>query len=226
MNGMARTQNDNEPMPGSRRLVLDHAATLFRQHGYAAVSMRDIAAACGIKAGSLYYHFPSKEQIVTEVLNTGVGTVFDQARRCVADLPPGARLADRMRAAIGAHLHALLELDDYTGANIRIFGHVPERVRTATLDSRRLYESWWRSLLAQGEAEGAFAPNTDLRLLRLFLLGAMNWSLEWHHPGSSDIETLADRLTAMALHGVAAPGAEPTLKLPAKPRAKRERRTG
>ncbi len=219
MTALARTE-DHEPMAGSRRIVLDGAARLFRLHGYAAVSMRDIAAACGIKAGSLYYHFQSKEQIVTEVLDTGVGTVFDQARRSVEALPPAAPLEQRLRAAIGAHLHALLELDDYTGANIRIFGHVPERVRKAALASRRQYEDWWRGLLARGEAEGAFAPGTDLRLLRLFLLGAMNWSLEWHKPGSTDegradVEDLADRLAAMALHGVAAPK-----RLAPKPRRK------
>ena len=205
MTALARTESDQEPMAGSRRIVLDGAARLFRLHGYAAVSMRDIAAACGIKAGSLYYHFQSKEQIVTEVLDTGVGTVFEEARRSVEALPPAAPLEQRLRAAIGAHLHALLDLDDYTGANIRIFGHVPEHVRKAALASRRQYEDWWRDLLARGEAEGAFAPGADLRLLRLFLLGAMNWSLEWHRPGSTDVDELADRLTAMALHGVAAP---------------------
>lgn len=205
MTALLRTHNDNEPMAESRRLVLDHAARLFREHGYAAVSMRDIASACGIKAGSLYYHFPSKEQIVSEVLDTGVSTVFEEARSSVSALLPGAPLRQRLRAAIGAHLRALLELDDYTGANIRIFGHVPERVRDAALASRRVYETWWSELLAAGQAEGAFAPGTDLSLLRLFLLGAMNWSLEWHRPapGRHDVDGLADRLTALVLHGVA-----------------------
>jgi AcrR family transcriptional regulator len=209
MGVLARSGNDSDQMVESRRLVLDHAARLFRLHGYAAVSIRDIASACGIKAGSLYYHFPSKEQIVAEVLDTGVGTVFDEARRSVEKLPPGAKFPQRLRAAIGAHLHALLDLDDYTGANIRIFGHVPPHIRMGALAKRRLYEDWWRELLAHGEADSAFAPGTDLRLLRLFLLGAMNWSLEWHQHGvadtsASDVDTMADRLTAMVLHGVAA----------------------
>ena len=205
MTALARTTVDDEPMADSRRMVLDHAARLFRQQGYAAVSMRDIAAACGIKAGSLYYHFPSKEQIVTEVLDTGVDTVSTQVRQAVAALPEQAEFADRLRAAVGAHLHALLELDDYTGANIRIFGHVPERVRAAVLAARRAYDQWWRDLLDAGEAAGAFAADANLRLVRLFLLGAMNWSLEWHRPGH-DLDAMADHLTGLVLHGVAAPG--------------------
>ncbi|MGI4952154.1 MAG: TetR/AcrR family transcriptional regulator [Janthinobacterium lividum] len=211
MSALLNLHIDNEPMAASRRVVLDHAARLFRQYGYAAVSMRDIAAACGIKAGSLYYHFPSKEQIVLEVLDAGVGTVFDTVRSAAAALPPDAGLAVRLRSAIGAHLHALLELGDYTGANIRIFGHVPEHVRTAAMATRRLYEEWWTRLLEQGAAEGAFAPGTDLKLTKLFLLGAMNWSLTWYKSGADrhDVQAIADHLAGLVLHGVAAPTAKP-----------------
>src|SRR3954467_8164786 len=47
----------------TKRVVLDSPAKLFRIHGYAATSLRDIAAAAGMKAGSLYYHFSSKDEI-------------------------------------------------------------------------------------------------------------------------------------------------------------------
>lgn len=55
-----------------REEILDAAAELFSMHGYAATSTRAIAAAVGIKQASLYYHFPSKEQILSELLS---GTV-------------------------------------------------------------------------------------------------------------------------------------------------------
>ncbi len=207
-------------MADLRRLALDHAARLFRTQGYAAVTMRDIATACGVKAGSLYYHFASKEQIVAEVLDTGVDLVFARVRRQTDALPAGAALPLRLRTAIAAHLHTLLGRNDYIGANIRIFNHVPDRVRTEALTLRQLYEAWWQELLDQGARDGAFLPGTDLRLVRLFLMGAMNWSLEWHHfddqgsggQGSSDgqgfgrhdVDAVADRLAAMVLHGVSA----------------------
>lgn len=190
---------------GSRRLILDHAARLFRERGYAETSLRDIATVCGMKTASLYYHFASKEEIVIEVLNTGVTTVSEEARRRVDLLGPNAPPADRLHAAISAHLHALLELDNYTGANIRIFGHVPPHVRNATLDHREHYEQWWRELLADAATRGAIQPNTDLSHLRLLLLGAMNWTVEWHkqRPDETDsVETIARSLTTMALQGV------------------------
>jgi len=190
--------------PDSRRLVLDQAARLFREHGYAETSLRDIAAACGMKTASLYYHFPSKEDIVAEVLNTGIANVAEEVRRRLAALGPAAPPADRLRAAISGHLHALLELDDFTGANIRIFGHVPPRVRAATMPQRESYEQLWRDLLADVAAQGAIRPGTDLRLLRLLLLGAMNWTVEWHKPRrnqADSVAAIADGLADLALHG-------------------------
>ncbi len=53
----------------TRQSILHAAAGLFRQQGYAAVSLRDIAEAVGMKTGSLYYHFSSKESLVEEILS-------------------------------------------------------------------------------------------------------------------------------------------------------------
>ncbi len=204
------------PRPDSRRLVLDQAARLFRERGFAETSLRDIAGACGMKTASLYYHFPSKEDIVAEVLNTGIANVAAEVQRRIAALGPDAPPADLLRAGISGHLHALLELDDFTGANIRIFGHVPPRVRAATMAQREQYEQMWRDLLADAAARGAIRPGTDLRLLRLLLLGAMNWTVEWHKPRRNEadsVEAIARSLVDLALHGVfeaaPAPSARP-----------------
>jgi AcrR family transcriptional regulator len=193
------------PPTGSRLMVLDHAARLFRERGYAETSLRNIAGACSIKTASLYYHFASKDEIVIEVLNTGVARVSAEARMRVDALGDDAAPAERLHAAICGHLHALLQPDSYTGANIRIFGHVPPHVRAATMEQREQYEQWWRDLLADAEAKGMIRPGTDLRTVRLLLLGAMNWAVEWHTPRAGESETvsaIADSLTGMALHGI------------------------
>lgn len=195
------------PRFNSPTLVLDQAARLFRERGYAETSLRDIAAACGIKSASLYYHFASKEEIVVAVLNTGVATAHEEVRRKVDALGAKASSSDRIREAIAAHLHALLVLDDYTGASIRIYGQVPQHVRDATRPERDRYEAWWCDLLATAAARGALRAGTDLRLARLLLIGAMNWSVEWHQPqedGTDSAETIARSLSDMALHGLLA----------------------
>src|SRR5260221_3682457 len=56
----------------SRQQILDVAAKLFRARGYTETSLRDIGKQVGMKAGSLYYHFTSKEELAAEVLRIGV----------------------------------------------------------------------------------------------------------------------------------------------------------
>ena len=84
----------------SRARILDAAAALFRDQGYAAVSLRAIAAAAGMQSGSVYYHFGSKEEIVTEVLNLGIERVHDQVSTTIATLPvdADAELTELLRA--------------------------------------------------------------------------------------------------------------------------------
>ena len=85
--------SDAETSP-SRQRVLDCAARLFRQRGYGATSLRDIAAESGMKAGSLYYHFASKDEIVIDVLNIGVARVNEAVKTAVAKLSADAPLGD------------------------------------------------------------------------------------------------------------------------------------
>ncbi len=56
-----------EVSSSGRDRVLDEAGRLFRKRGYNAVTMRDIAVEVGIRQASLYYHFPSKEQLFVAV---------------------------------------------------------------------------------------------------------------------------------------------------------------
>jgi AcrR family transcriptional regulator len=184
--------------PDSRQKILATAARLFRHDGYAATSMRAIASACDMKAGSLYYHFAAKDQIVSEVLDLGVQRVFDAVVQAVAALPPGAGLATTLHCAIEAHLRALLLAHDFTSANIRIFGQVPPTVRDAHRDLRRRYERYWSELLA------GFVPGEDERIQRtvFFLFGAMNWTSEWFDERRSSLDTVATELADLVLHGL------------------------
>lgn len=54
-------------MDGTKLALFEISVDLFAQHGYSNVSMRDIAKTAGIKAGSIYYHFESKETILETI---------------------------------------------------------------------------------------------------------------------------------------------------------------
>jgi AcrR family transcriptional regulator len=185
-----------------RKRILDAAARLFREKGYAAVSLRAIAASQGMQGGSLYYHFDSKEQIVTEVLNTGIELVRVAVEYAVSILPRSASHADIIRTAVRVHLSALLEYSDYTSANVRIFGQVPASVQAANLATRANYEACWRRLLSDARRDGAIRPGADLNIARLALIGAMNASLEWFDPAQGSVDQLAERLVENFLFGI------------------------
>ncbi len=188
----------------SRRHVLDCAARLFSREGYAAVSLRAIAAESGMKAGSLYYHFDSKEVIVIEILNTGVKRVHEAVEQAVAALPPGGPATQAIITAIETHLRALHESGDYTSANIRIFGQVPTSIRKAHTATRRSYEALWAELLRRGVDSGELRSDINIANLRAFLLGAMNTSLEWLEPRRGAVARLASDLSTIVLNGAIA----------------------
>lgn len=185
----------------SRRRILDCAARLFRYKGYGATSLRDIAAESGMKAGSLYYHFASKDEIVVDILNIGVERVHDTVRQAVAALPKNASYGDIIGVSIHAHLRALHEADDYTSANVRIFGQVPEAVRAAHLDIRKAYEDTWLKLLTSAFESGELRPSMEPQLLLALLLGSLNSTLEWFDPKKGPVERIAGTFTELMLHG-------------------------
>ena len=159
----------------TRRRVLDEAARQFAGGGIAATSMGDVASAVGMKAGSLYFHFPSKDALVREVLREGieqalahVGNAIDLQRGLGAS--PGAIL----RAAIEAHVVALHDLSDYAAVVAR---SVADRDRAAVdpyLPQERTYGRFWIELIGEAQAAGLLPADQDPRLLRDLLFGAMN----------------------------------------------------
>lgn len=186
----------------SRQMILETAARLFRHEGYAATTLRAIAAECDMKAGSIYYHFASKEAIVAEVLDIGVQRVFDAVKQAVDALPADTGLAATLRCAIEAHLRALLLAHDFTSANIRVLGQVPLAVREAHRALRRRYERYWLTLLNDLRQRGDIRATSDLNRTVFFLFGAMNWATEWYDERKSPLAVVASELADLVANGL------------------------
>lgn len=184
-----------------RKRILDAAASLFASRGYQAVSLRMIADAADMKAGSIYYHFASKEVILTEILDAGIRAVHDEVRDRLAALPADASASDVFRAMLRGHLCALLEHGAYTSANVRIFGQVPPAVRNASLPIRQRYEALLDGVLADLQDRGAIRPDLKLPQFRLLLIGALNATLEWFDPRKSTAVELADNYADTFMRG-------------------------
>lgn len=186
----------------SRARILDAAAKTFRQKGYAATTLIEIARAAGMQAGSLYYHFGSKDDLLEEVLDIGMRRVHEAVEESQQRLPADSSHHDRIRVAVEAHLATLLKHDDYTSANIRIFGQVPETVQQHHIRQRDAYAGLWRRILTKAQKSGALRSDIDLGLVRMLLMGALNWSVEWYQPGRKSIQTIADHICLMLFSGI------------------------
>ena len=176
----------------ARTEILDAAAVLLGRDGYQAATVRAIAARVGIKAASIYHHFPSKDAIVQAVLDRGVVVVHEAVEAALAALPADAPAAVRLRAALRAHLAASLEHGAYTYAAVRGFGSVPAAVRAPNRGVRRAYEDLWRSIVADLQTQGLVDREIPPDGVRLMLLGALNWANEWYRPGGLSLDDVAD----------------------------------
>ena len=193
----------SEMLPEMRQKVLDAAARLFRDRGYAATTVREVADRCGIRAASLYYHFPSKDDILAEVFDYGVRHVADAVRSAVEELPRSASSYEKIRAAILAHLESFFVYGDYTATNIRVFRQAPRGVQRRNRRLRDRYEAYWRRLFEEAKRRGELREKVDLAVARLFLIGGLNHTLEWYTKrGGASFAELAERYADLIFHGM------------------------
>jgi TetR/AcrR family transcriptional regulator, cholesterol catabolism regulator len=195
------------PPEDTRRQILNAAAKLLRQNGYASTSLRDVAAATGMKAGSLYYHFASKEEIAETVMAEGIDLVRAAVRQALADRAKDADPLQNIEIAVRAHLQALHESGDYASANIRCFNHVPAEMKQRLRKIRERYSTDWRKLIDRARAAGRLDADIDDEALLYGLFGVMNWTLEWLRPGGRLPEDLGVMFFRILFHGAARPAA-------------------
>jgi len=187
----------------SRQRILDAAARVFREQGYATARLSDIAEAAGMQTGSLYYHFDSREALVDEVLALGITTAWGHVREAIDALPEDASPLDRLATAIRAQIAAVLEISDYASAQVRIVGQVPRDVYRRHVSDQNRYGAYWNEMIEAAIASGDLRDDLDPYVVRMLLFGAMNWTAEWYRPrrGSSP-EVIGDQAVEMVLQGL------------------------
>jgi AcrR family transcriptional regulator len=186
----------------TREQILAEAARLFRQQGYAATTLRQVADAAGIKAGSIYYHFDSKDQILGEVLDKGIELVMQAVRQRIDALAPDATYRQRIAAGIEGHLYGMLHYGDFTSANIRIYGQIPLAAKKKHRVVRRAYAEYWDQLFDAARVAGELRTDASLAVIRLFVIGALNWTVEWYNPKRGAFKEFAAQITMIIFDGI------------------------
>jgi AcrR family transcriptional regulator len=190
----------------SQKRVLDAAARIFGDYGYAGTTMRAIADAAELKAGSIYYHYSSKDELISAVLDLAINALYTSVKTALDRLPADATGRQKIEVAVHAHLSAIIEYGDYALATRRVFGQLPQAVRAKNMRLRTAYAAMWQDILVQAQRAGEFRPEANLKLMRLFILGALNWTVEWFKPGGIGIEGLAKEFSSLIIDGLALHG--------------------
>ena len=187
----------------ARRRILDISAALFLERGYSGTSLREIAAQVGMKPASLYYHFPSKEALLREILERGIAVMVDAFHEAAAASRDGDGRS-RCAAHVRAHLGALFEHGPYTAAHVTTFRTAPPSVHAAIVPERDRYEAMWSRLLGELKASGELASDVPVGLSRLALFGAMNSAVEWFDRDRGNLDMFAEAVTRQFWSGLCA----------------------
>lgn len=190
-----------EVVTGGRETILREAAKLFSEKGFAESGLREIAERAGIRASTIYYHFPSKEYIYEEIIRLAVDITYATVCAALAALPDDATPRIRIEAAITGHLRALHSNKPFTSTNAQSRMRLPEDVNAVISPLRERYSQFWRGLLEQAASSGWLKRDLDTRMLRPLILGTLNRTVGWFDPDQGPVDGLI-RTTILTFSGI------------------------
>ena len=179
--------------------IIDAAAQIFRQKGYHAASMQDIADAVHLQKASLYHHVDSKQDLLFTILNKALDLLIDDLTEIVdSELPPDEKLRKAMQVYVGrltedANLASVLLLE---------YRSLEPKLRVQHNIRRDRYEGLWRRLVQEGIEAGVFRV-VDQAVATFALLGVQNWMITWFKEGGRlEARELADQFCDLFLEGL------------------------
>ncbi len=179
--------------------LLEVAAKLFKQRGYAATSMRDLAAELGIEAASLYHHIKSKEEIL-ETICFDLAAKFSNAIAEVNDIYFNAE--EKLRMAIKNHVQIITQNTNQSAVFLQEWRNLSEPQLGEFMKLRDAYENGIRVILKDGMNEDVF-DDVDEKFASLTILSTVNWINEWYNPnGKMNAEEIAKKLSDFILGGL------------------------
>jgi AcrR family transcriptional regulator len=191
----------------TRTRILDAAAHVLSRKGYAGTRLTDVADQARIQAPAIYYYFPSRDDLIEEVMWSGIARMREHLDSVLAALPVQAGPLERIDAAVEAHLRYCLDISDYTTASIRNAGQVPERVRIRYSAEAAEYGDTWRKLLQDADNAGVLRAGLDPVAARMMVLGALNWAAEWWNPRRGSLDSVVRTAQSLVRHGLGTPEA-------------------
>ena len=192
----ARARRNNES--NRRDALLRVSAKLFREKGFDGTSIRDISNAAGMHSGSPFYHFKTKQDILVAVMEQGLAEGLRKTEEVMAlSLPPEQKLAKLIRAQLGTILE---EGSDFIPVLLYDWRSLNAANRRRIVALKDRYDALWQEVIDDLQRAGQMPG--DAQLMRLLILGAVNWTGTWYRTGGRlSLDKVADDAARLFLHG-------------------------
>ena len=195
--------------PTTKERIRTEAAALFRTKGFNGTSMAELASEVGITKSSLYHHFPSKQALLSEIIEVTVSRVTPLLEEVAeSDLP----ITERLGRAVALHTVEAIHDRDAVACFIEEGRYLAPDFMAAHVAKRDHYEAIFRRMFEEGIASGEFVDQ-DVGLAVKAILGMCNSAVRWYQPGGGHTpEEIAAGFARFAVGGAAAPRVSPPVE--------------
>jgi AcrR family transcriptional regulator len=192
---------------GRRREILDAAARIFRDKGYAATSIQDVAQAVDILKGSLYYYIDSKDDLLFEVIQ-------EVHQDGLANLAEAKKVSGSALEKIHSFVvrHASFNAGNLAQMTVffQDFKSLSDERHKLIVEERDLYDEYLRGVIAAGKDEGSVRSSVDAKLAAFWILGGMNWMYQWYRAdGPQSLDEITEAFAELAVNSVRDPDWQP-----------------
>ena len=185
---------------GTRKdVIIDKAAKLFREKGYSATSMRDLAEHVGVEAASLYNHIRSKAEILQEIcfkVATNFMTFIEEVE--ASDKSP----IEKIEAVLRFHIRQMVENYEEVYVSDREWKHLTDPYLSNMQNQRRAYRQRMASLIESGKRSNEIRQ-IDAPTVVLIMLHAVSGIESWHRSKKKiPAELLEDNMVTILIEGL------------------------
>lgn len=179
--------------------IVAAAGRIFREKGYHATSVQDIAESVGLLKGSLYHYIRSKEELLGRLFE---GLLEDTLNELEAIVARDGTAEAKLSAMVRAYARSVMENNDAVGLYLREWRALPPAELAKLGARRRRMRVLFTDVIAEGARVGRFAIG-DARIAALAILGSCNGLHEWYRPrGRLTAEAIATELALGAVRSV------------------------
>jgi AcrR family transcriptional regulator len=183
--------------PSKEQEIITVAARLFKEKGYRATTLEDIAAAVGMLKGSLYYYIRSKEELLYLVVRDPIRQAYNKLEEIVTSQAP---VHCKIAQAIANHMTLFHQHYPHIAVYLHDYHHLMQQLQKNIIETPKHYQRLWATLLQQGVDTGELRPDLNVKVTGYAILGMCNWVYRWYNPhGTLSAEEIAAFFTKLVL---------------------------